>query len=126
MRLVAAVVNDGMTITVGEILYQPILSDLAAFISNPEENAYLRLHPFASLSTIETIDNSCSDAASWCKLSKDLVIDIYPRTPLQEGLRAHSKLQGHSWLIMCSHLKISRSKESEQVGKRSLHRILLC
>lgn len=103
MRLAAAARTEGLSLAVADIFASPILSDMARvariadesdFIDNEEEEAF-DLLPITSLSplTPEYIDTIRTEAAAQCGVNPETVVDLYPCTPLQEGLIALSMRQ---------------------------------
>ena len=96
MRLAAAVRRLGLTITVAEIFNNPVLCRMAAATKNASTAIVdmPELEPF-SLIPSEGREGLVEEAALQCKVGEDSVEDIYPCTPLQEGMIALS-LQTHN------------------------------
>lgn len=88
MRLVAAAREQGLALTVTDIFEQPELSDLAQLMKGQSEMITADVAPFSLLS--ESINRStlAQQAASLCKVQTIQIQDIFPCTPLQEGLLA--------------------------------------
>lgn len=95
MRLVAAARQSGISLTVADVLSTPRLSEQALKLSfsKAEEQNVL---PF-SLLTESTDEYSVrQQAAVLCDISAQSIKDIYPCSPLQEGLLAMTaKKAGH-------------------------------
>ncbi|KID60188.1 Nonribosomal peptide synthetase vlms [Metarhizium brunneum] len=91
MRLVAAARASNILISVMNIFKYPNLCDMALTVEIHETitRDLVELDSFALLepsSREETIE----DCADRCKVDKDFIEDVYPCTPLQEGLMAIS------------------------------------
>lgn len=91
MRLVAAARASNILISVMNIFKYPNLCDMALTVEIHETitRDLVELDSFALLepsSREETIE----DCAERCKVDKDFIEDVYPCTPLQEGLMAIS------------------------------------
>ncbi|KAG6052828.1 Glycopeptide NRPS [Claviceps sp. LM77 group G4] len=88
MRLAGAAREQGFSLTVADTFKYPKLRDLAKMLS---QNAVASLDapkPFSLLdSAVDRIDAQ-SQAAKMCQVSTSQVVDIFPCTPLQEGLLA--------------------------------------
>ncbi|GAA82422.1 nonribosomal peptide synthetase [Aspergillus luchuensis IFO 4308] len=89
MSLISAARQGGLSITIANVFHSPRLRDLAqAMSSNPDEAvASLELAPFA---LVADLGDLISIAAKRCGVSSRQIEDIYPSTPLQEGLIALS------------------------------------
>lgn len=95
MRLVANARRKGVSLTVANVLRHPILSELAETIDMTESmTSEDALEPIASFSLLGNDESSKSDAlklaVEQCGISEEHVEDIYPCTPLQDGLMALS------------------------------------
>jgi len=90
MRLVAASQTKGWTLTVGDVFRHPQLSHLARSM---EQSGYYDtteqvIEPFSLLGNVDSLEDLLQDAASQCGLEIGQIEDMYPCTPLQEGLMA--------------------------------------
>ena len=99
MRLAAAARRAGLLITVVEIFSNPVLRHMAAAAKEAATAVAVmtELERF-SLAPAESHDGLVSlieDAALQCKIGADEIVDIYPCTPLQEGMITLS-LQTHN------------------------------
>jgi amino acid adenylation domain-containing protein len=83
MRLTSLARAAGISLIVADIFQHPILCDMARSASLDSPEVAVNIEPFA-LAPID--DSVVEDAAAVCKISVDKVEDIYPCTPLQEGL----------------------------------------
>lgn len=95
MRLVANARRKGISVTVADVLSHPILSDLAGTIDMMEScssgEVKEPIAPFSLLGAEESIKpDALKLAAEQCGIPEEHVEDIYPCTPLQEGLMALS------------------------------------
>lgn len=92
MRLVASARKSGLAITVDSIFKNPKLSELsniAERTQNVTDSNLERVAPFSLLGS-EILDHLLNEAADQCRTQKDMIEDIYPCTPLQDGLMALS------------------------------------
>ncbi|KAF2636555.1 acetyl-CoA synthetase-like protein [Massarina eburnea CBS 473.64] len=89
MRLVAAARAHDILLTVAEVFEFPQLAKMAQ-VARVSDSASLDVHvdPFSLLQTSLGAKEAVSYAAQECGVSKSNIEDIYPCTPLQEGLLA--------------------------------------
>ncbi|KAI5291615.1 Nonribosomal Peptide Synthase (NRPS), partial [Ascosphaera aggregata] len=90
MRLVAAARKEGLQLTVLDIFKNPKLSDMAVAMSKLDEHADTTIAAFSLLPEGWDQSVACSEAAEMCNVEPNQIEDIYPCTPLQEGLMALS------------------------------------
>ncbi|KAF2106754.1 hypothetical protein BDV96DRAFT_654318 [Lophiotrema nucula] len=83
MRLTSMARSAGIKLIVAEIFKNPVLCDMAAVASSDDETTAAYIPPFSLAPTEESL---LDEAAAKCGLSKDAIEDVYPCTPLQEGL----------------------------------------
>ncbi|KAK8115446.1 hypothetical protein PG984_011948 [Apiospora sp. TS-2023a] len=91
MRLVGMARQQGLVLTVAEVFEHPVLEDMAKCLKNKRESGVdedVVIAPFTLLATIEDIQAVRQHAASVCDVGMDEVEDLFPCTPLQEGLLA--------------------------------------
>ncbi|KAI0886322.1 nonribosomal peptide synthase [Annulohypoxylon maeteangense] len=88
MRLVAAAREDGLSLTVADILRRPRLGDLASIASHMplDEATNEIIKPFSLLEIEETEARKL--AAGICGVKSSQIEDAFPCTPMQEGLLA--------------------------------------
>jgi amino acid adenylation domain-containing protein/non-ribosomal peptide synthase protein (TIGR01720 family) len=96
MKLVAAAREVGLGITVASIFRHPTLSRMTDELSHVEDTAQKQISPFELLQIpTDTWADLRTKAARVCKITATSIQDIYPCTPLQDGLMALSiKNQG--------------------------------
>ncbi|KGO62069.1 protein of unknown function DUF4009 [Penicillium expansum] len=85
VQLVAAAREDGLSLTVADIFSTPRLSDMAHIVkidSSVDEH----IAPFSLLQPGIPVDLARTQVALQCKVDMGLVEDIFPCTPLQEGM----------------------------------------
>ena len=88
ISLVSAAREEGLQISVAEIFQHPILSDMALVLRSTE--ATIRsCRPF-ELVPSTTLPLLYQEAMSQCQSPRENIEDIYPCTPMQEGLFAVS------------------------------------
>ncbi|KAF2181844.1 amino acid adenylation [Zopfia rhizophila CBS 207.26] len=85
MRLTSMARSEGIKLIVADIFKNPVLCDMAA-IAVLEDSAASVDGPVAPFALAPTDNNLISDASMQCAVSEDMVEDIYPCAPLQEGL----------------------------------------
>ncbi|EOD43361.1 putative nonribosomal peptide protein [Neofusicoccum parvum UCRNP2] len=101
MKLVAAARREGILLTVKEIFDNPVLSDLAevARVAEVDTSSHSAVDPFCMLGSqvIEAVE----EVAAACQIDKELIEDIYPCAPLQEGLMALSNVEQGAYVAEC-------------------------
>ncbi|KAL4874539.1 hypothetical protein BJY04DRAFT_224919 [Aspergillus karnatakaensis] len=88
MQLVAAARKIGLSITVGDIFQNQKLSQMAIVVASNAAAATeeIPVKPFSMLPQQRSGEDLVELAASKVKIDRDLLEDVYPCTPLQEGL----------------------------------------
>ena len=90
IQLVAAARSNSVSLTVEDVLRHPTLVEISHVATNIGPCQEAELTPFSLLRGLEATEAICSDAIAQCDVSRDMVEDIYPCTPLQEGIFALS------------------------------------
>lgn len=93
MKLVASSRTENVMLTVGDVFYHPVLRDLAIVadkMSSTTQAAEQSLGPFELWDAPEPLYERIQELAASCGLDEESVQDVYPCTPLQEGLMALS------------------------------------
>lgn len=90
MRLVAAAREEGVVLTVPDIMLNPTLSAMAAKAKPLSEEETNDIPPFSLIRSDWDESQAKAESAKLCGVDASLVEDIYPCTPLQEGLMALS------------------------------------
>jgi amino acid adenylation domain-containing protein/non-ribosomal peptide synthase protein (TIGR01720 family) len=91
MRLVAAAREQGLLLTVADVLRRPRLCDLASVIETVSRSGTAEvIAPFSLLKAEvgDQVDEQAArkEVAALCGVNAEQIKDIYPCTPLQEGL----------------------------------------
>ncbi|KAI7779841.1 amino acid adenylation [Diaporthe eres] len=91
MRLTSLARSHGVSLTVADIFKNPELSQMALVATwlDDREQTWVNdpIKPFDLLSASHSNrDMAIKDAATQCSVSEDAIRDMYPCTPLQEGL----------------------------------------
>ncbi|KAK8085892.1 hypothetical protein PG997_007163 [Apiospora hydei] len=116
MRLVGMARQQGLVLTVAEIFEHPVLEDMAKFLRNKgvvgEEDA---IAPFTLLNANQDHQSAREQTASLCGVSETDIEDLFPCTPLQEGLLAltmktSGAYTGRNILELAPHIDIARFK----------------
>ncbi|KAF2175159.1 amino acid adenylation [Zopfia rhizophila CBS 207.26] len=98
IRLVTAVQNEGLCLTVAQIFDDPRLSQMSLAMTVAEQDVEAEYQPF-SLLPEATQDDFINAVTSQCDVSPDLIEDAYPCTSLQEGLMALTVKQPQSYIF---------------------------
>ncbi|KAK1754463.1 hypothetical protein QBC47DRAFT_461558 [Echria macrotheca] len=93
MRLVGAARAKGVSLTVADIFRFPVFSDMAKALSE-NTNSYTADQEGERFDLVDTTQASLesirAEAADQCEVSPEHIVDLYPCTPLQQGLMALS------------------------------------
>ncbi|KAF3065948.1 Nonribosomal peptide synthetase 4 [Daldinia childiae] len=90
MKLVAQARTQDTALTVADIFANPVLSDMALVARTASSEAVVEIPPFSLLGSQWSEDSARQDCAAICDVNPSKIEDIYPCTPLQEGLMALS------------------------------------
>jgi amino acid adenylation domain-containing protein/non-ribosomal peptide synthase protein (TIGR01720 family) len=96
MRLAARVQEKGMALTVAHIFKNQRLCDMARAMTASTKTQVVE--PFSLVSQSMDVDGVLEEAAAMCQMERATIEDIYPCTPLQEGLMALSARQSGSYV----------------------------
>ncbi|KAI1076074.1 hypothetical protein F5B20DRAFT_584637 [Whalleya microplaca] len=111
MRLVGAARTSGVTLTVADVFRHPKLSDLAVAISEGEENEVndgsdmeaMSIERFSLLkSGIDAAEAVRRAATALVGVKEDQIEDMYPCTPLQEGMLALTLIRPGEYIAKCA------------------------
>ncbi|KAG9375546.1 hypothetical protein A1F94_013896 [Pyrenophora tritici-repentis] len=128
MKLVAEARKQNVHLTVAATFQHPRLVDLAAWAGGVDPAVAQSIVPFSLLNINSDVDTARiqEEVAAGCNIDKDLVEDIYPCSPLQEGLMSLTSKRAGDY-IMQSVLELSVSMDEsalraawEQVVKQSM------
>jgi amino acid adenylation domain-containing protein len=90
MKLVAAARGVGINLSVPDIMLSPTLSAMAAKAMPLSSEANADVPPFSMIGSSWKPEDAQVEAAALCGVDASSVEDVYPCTPLQEGLMALS------------------------------------
>jgi len=90
MKLVSEARTQDVSLTVAAVFSNPVLSDMAAVAKIGAREGSTEIPAFSLTSPQWTIEAARANCATDCQVDADLIEDIYPCTPLQEGLMALS------------------------------------
>ncbi|KAI0908299.1 peptide synthetase [Ustulina deusta] len=90
MKLVAEARAQDISLTVADIFSNPVLSDMAVVAKASVEQGVTEVTAFSLLGAQWTEDAARAECATFCGVDASEIDDIYPCTPLQEGLMALS------------------------------------
>ncbi|KAE8382027.1 hypothetical protein BDV26DRAFT_49940 [Aspergillus bertholletiae] len=99
MKLVVATREANLLITVADIFRYPELSQMAQRVEfakvDEKENVY---EPFSLLKNATNTDALLDEAAGHCSISRSGIQDVYPCTPLQEGVFSMSNTHSGAYV----------------------------
>lgn len=91
MKLVAMARAEGFKLTVADTFRSPILADMALTLRQIDaEESELTIPEFSLINADWSKDRARTETANLCGLEESTIEDVYPCTPLQEGLMALS------------------------------------
>ncbi|KAI0880571.1 peptide synthetase [Annulohypoxylon maeteangense] len=90
MKLVAAARVQDIALTVADIFANPVLSDMALVARPGSGESSVEIPPFSLLGEQWSEESARNECAAFCDVDPSAIEDIYPCTPLQEGLMALS------------------------------------
>jgi amino acid adenylation domain-containing protein len=90
MRLVAAAREEGIVLNVPDIMLHPTLSAMAAKATPLSEMVTDDVEPFSLIEKDWDAEQAKIESSQLCNVDASTVEDVYPCTPLQEGLMALS------------------------------------
>ncbi|KAF2963041.1 hypothetical protein GQX73_g10533 [Xylaria multiplex] len=90
MKLVAEARTRDISLTVAGIFSNPVLSEMAVVAKDGAKQGTVEIPAFSLLSARWTEDVARTECAAFCDIDASEIEDIYPCTPLQEGLMALS------------------------------------
>ncbi|KAI0546770.1 hypothetical protein F4679DRAFT_401148 [Xylaria curta] len=88
MGMVAMAKERGIAFNMADVFRYPSVSSLAKMTSRPTSNKTQSTKPMYTLGKDADQSQVLMDAARQCEVHPDMVEDVYPSTPLQEGLMA--------------------------------------
>ncbi|KAB8269059.1 hypothetical protein BDV30DRAFT_251720 [Aspergillus minisclerotigenes] len=86
MRFVGLARDQGILLTVAQVFERPVLADMATVIQSTTNDMDMKASPFTLLDKSVDIQLARQQVASLCGISEESIEDIFPCTPLQEGL----------------------------------------
>ncbi|RAL11456.1 nonribosomal peptide synthase Pes1 [Aspergillus homomorphus CBS 101889] len=99
MKLVVAASAQGISLTVADIYKTPVFVDMAKSCGAMESStAVENVEPFSLLPASVTQDEMLDEVAEQCGVPKQLITDLYPCSPVQEGLLTLSIKQQGSYI----------------------------
>ncbi|KAI2614797.1 non-ribosomal peptide synthase [Hypoxylon fragiforme] len=90
MKLVAQARTEDLVLTVAGIFANPVLSDMALVARPGSDEGNVEVPAFSLLGEGWAEDAARKDCADLCEVDPATIEDVYPCTPLQEGLMALS------------------------------------
>jgi amino acid adenylation domain-containing protein len=104
MRLVSAARTEGLSFSVADIFMHPRLSELASSISPSAEGLsdIAVVDKLSLLSPNIDVAAAITEAAALCGVIESQVEDLYPCTPLQEGMLALTAIRPGDYIARCA------------------------
>ncbi|ORY07645.1 nonribosomal peptide synthetase-like protein [Clohesyomyces aquaticus] len=90
MKLVAATRDSGIALTVADVMLHPTISAMAAKAKPMAKTSQTEVAPFSLIGKMWGEEDARKEAAELCRVDPLSIEDVYPCTPLQEGLMALS------------------------------------
>ena len=112
IRLTAVLRDDGLTISAAEIISHPLLSEMAGLLTSIDNTIVSKIPAPYSLLSEDSFD-VIEEVINQCALDRDALEDIYPCTPLQEGLMALSVKNNDSYVAR-NVLRLPKSLDAER------------
>ncbi|TKX18734.1 AMP-binding enzyme-4 [Elsinoe australis] len=101
MRLVATAKRAGLSLTVADVLRRPRLCDLALNVHSANDNNQVTVESTIAFSLLKEsmeVDWARSQASRLCSVTEERIEDMFPCTPLQEGLLAMTAYQSGNYI----------------------------
>lgn len=98
MRLVTEARSHGIILSTAAVFRHPKLKDMALVATRGGPEIASEVVPFSLLGEATVEDTVRAEAADICNTTKESIEDIYPCTPLQEGLMALSIAQPGTYI----------------------------
>ncbi|RAH74069.1 nonribosomal peptide synthase Pes1 [Aspergillus aculeatinus CBS 121060] len=99
MKLVGAASTRGVSLTVADIYKTPVFVDMARICGAMDSDASVgEIQPFSLLPDSITQDEVLDEVSEQCCVPKQLITDLYPCSPVQEGLLTLSIKQKGSYI----------------------------
>jgi amino acid adenylation domain-containing protein len=98
MKLVGAAQDNGVSLVASDVFRCPKLESLAKEVSLRTNTILKEIPPFALLDTRYNVTTTIKDVADVCQLDPALIQDVYPCTPLQQGLLSLSSKQSGDYV----------------------------
>ncbi|KAJ6151122.1 AMP-dependent synthetase/ligase [Penicillium chermesinum] len=100
MNLVGAAEAQGISLTVAAIFKTPVLADMAKTLSasvspGPKKT---RTEPFSLLPSGIDFEALLDEVSESCEVTKSAIVDVYPCSPVQEGLLTLSMKQNGAYV----------------------------
>ncbi|KAF7198373.1 Nonribosomal peptide synthetase dtxS1 [Pseudocercospora fuligena] len=101
MRLVAAARIQGIVLTVADVFQHPRLCELAAVVRAEAAHVEDSIAPFSLLAANVAPLEASALAAALCGVAPSRIEDVFPCTPLQEGLLAMTAKRPGDYVARC-------------------------
>ncbi len=98
MRLVAAAHQEGLDLGYSQIMRHPTLDTMAAHTRTLDRAQASPLPPFSLLPERLDLEDTLEEASDLCEVPRSAIVDVYPCTPLQEGIIALSQRQPGTYI----------------------------
>ncbi|RDH30162.1 hypothetical protein BDQ94DRAFT_173144 [Aspergillus welwitschiae] len=116
LKLVTAARREGFSLSVANVLKYPRLQDMAQVVETVEQEQAPEIMPFELLSNDINLDLALREAAASCNVQGNQIQDIYPCTPLQEGMMSLSAKREGDYIMQYT-LELHHRCDIERLGK---------
>lgn len=101
MNLVSAAQSQGISLNVSDVFQHPVLLDLAGVCEVSTITEVAAIKPFELLPAYVPVEEVMEEAADYCDVPVSSIVDIYPCSPVQEGLITSSTTQEGAYVARC-------------------------
>ena len=98
MRLVGAAQSHGISLKVADIFKSPVFMDMVTSCTVSTEDRKATLSPLKLLPDSAKLEDILEEVADQCRVDKKSIADIYPCSPVQEGLLTLSIKQSGAYI----------------------------
>jgi amino acid adenylation domain-containing protein len=112
MRLVSELRDLGMRLTVQEIFQNPTLADMALVCSHESADESGNRH--LPVAEPESISALCQEVSIAYGLAASRISDVYPCTPLQEGLASLTTIRENAYVVRIV-IRLDKSVDSARI-----------
>ncbi|KAM0437031.1 hypothetical protein ACHAQK_007509 [Fusarium lateritium] len=124
MRLVVEARRGGFNISVAEVFQHPTLQDQAKRLLTIGSKAIEGISPFSLIQDQEKISEYKQQASTACAVQSEEIQDIYPCSPLQQGLLALTSKR-HGDYVLQQAMELEQNIDLDQLREAWNHAVYL-